>query len=332
MVECDLPKVEIAGSSPVSRSVVTKGMFWKKFYFVVILLSCNCFLLCSNGFCEGVKKFFGCGVQQGNEKKDNFVDNSHVVGLNNNKHEDYNNYINNNNNDLNNEDDNNSDNKVENSNDDNNSDNEGGNSEDNNFGDNSNLNFAFFSNTPCVGKTSILHCLYGMKFDCNYRETIISRFIRVTHKNASNNMIKEIFLWDTPGKKEYRPLSTFAPKDAHVIVFVYDVTEVESYIDLGAYIDQIVEKTPKGCLFFLLGNKLDEATKYAIKKDDGEQLAWKKGITFLGECSDKDNTYKPAQELFYKQKDLLTDGECKDGLSGILNDIIYRIYMYQNNN
>ena len=34
-------------------------MFWKRFYFVAILLLCNCFLLCCNGFCDRVKKFFG---------------------------------------------------------------------------------------------------------------------------------------------------------------------------------------------------------------------------------------------------------------------------------
>lgn len=71
MVECDLPKVEIAGSSPVSRSMLTKGMFWKKFYFVVILLSCNCFLLCSNGFCKLVKEVFGCGQSETTTTSDN---------------------------------------------------------------------------------------------------------------------------------------------------------------------------------------------------------------------------------------------------------------------
>lgn len=88
MVECDLPKVEIAGSSPVSRSMVTNGLFWKKFYFVVVLLSCNCFLLCCNGFCKWIKEVFGCGQSEttndsDNGKADNLNDNNILQNGNN---------------------------------------------------------------------------------------------------------------------------------------------------------------------------------------------------------------------------------------------------------
>ena len=74
-----------------------------------------------------------------------------------------------------------------------------------------------------------------------------------------------------------------------------------------------------------MGNKLDIAFpgKRQVTGDDAQKLAEQNGLTFLGECSAKNNTYMPAQELYYKKESLEKDGKCTDGLSGMLNDIIY---------
>ena len=315
-------------------------MFWKKFYFVVILLSCNCFLLCSNGFCEGVKKFFGCGVQQGNEKKDNFVDNSHVVGLNNNKHEDYNNYINNNNNDLNNEEDDKGS-KGKNSEDDNSISNISNDHKNYNIQDDKNVldlsefNIpkekiispfwcVFFSATACVGKTSILNSLQNKDFVVEYKATDGIVDSEVTCKK-SNDVEMKIGLIDSSGDPKYRTNDnyfSFAAR-AKAIVFVYDITDWNSFNSLEEYISAVKtamgEQVPEKCRFFLLGNKFDlveetEDTRQ-VGTDDAIHLAADKDLIFLGECSAKENTYVPyepyMQLLYCINKECLTeDGKC----------------------
>ena len=84
-----------------------------------------------------------------------------------------------------------------------------------------------------------------------------------------------------------------------------------------------------------MGNKLDlvEQNQNArqVPTDTAQKLAGDKKLIFLGECSAKNNTYKPSQELYYKKGDLAENEECKDGLHGMLNDVIFSVYNCKKN-
>ena len=294
MVECDLPKVEIAGSSPVSRSMVTKGMFWKRFYFVVVLLSCNCFLLCSNGYCKWLKEILW-GETTENEEENNTSSKS--------SNDKYSNI---------------EDNQSE---------------SDSNVPDIlqdkkfSVLKFVFLSATTSVGKTSILKFLKNNELAGeSYEATLGTDLFTVCFQEK--NM--KIQIWDFSGNKESIALVPDYLKDANAIFFVYDITKEGSFNSLAEYITQVqkeAESKTKGCFFFLLGNKLDSVKENEearqVKREEAQKLAEENKIIFLGECSAKNNTYMPAQELYYKKESLEKDGKCTDGLSGMLNDIIY---------
>ena len=303
MVECDLPKVEIAGSSPVFRSMVTKGMFLKRFYFVVILLSCNCFLLCSSGACEGLKKILW-GETTKNEEKDDTSSkhsNDKYSSIEDNQSE--------------------SDSNVPNI------------SQDKKI---SVLKFVFLSVTTGVGKTSILKFLQNNELPGeSYEATLGTDLFTVCFQEK--NM--KIQIWDFSGNKESIALVPRYLKDANAIFFVYDITKEGSFNSLAEYITQVQKKAEsktKGCLFFLLGNKLDlvEENQNARKvtTEEAQELADNKSLIFLGECSAKNNTYKPSQELYYKKESLQEDEKCKDGLRGMLNDIMCNVRKDQEKN
>jgi len=277
--------------------MVTKGMFWKRFYFVVILLSCNCFLLCSNGYCKWLKEIL-CGETTGNEEEDdtnskssndkysNIKDNqsesdSNVPAILQNK-------------------------KI------------------------SVLKFVFLSATTSVGKTSILKFLKNNELAGeSYEATLGTDLFTVCFQEK--NM--KIQIWDFSGSNESIALVPGYLKDANAIIFVYDITDDKSFNSLGDYIagvkTEVKKKAPNLCPLFLLGNKLDlvkenEETRQ-VKREDAQKLAEENDLIFLGECSAKNNTYMPAQELYYKKESLEKDGKCTDGLSGMLNDIIHYI-------
>ena len=333
MVECDLPKVEIAGSSPVSRSMVTKGMFWKRFYFVVVLLSCNCFLLCSSwSFCKSLKNFFCWGSSE-------TTTHGKDVNLDNN--------INNNNN-LVNELENSEENKS------NSNNREIDLSQNNNLflpcdtsdenkknimGDLSKLKipkcnelhplkWGFLSATNCVGKTSIIKSLLkGGSVDEDYIPTISCDFLcQVNYKDVKGEAEMFIQLWDSPGNENLREEATNAVKNASAIVFVYDITNKDSFIKLQDYIKEIKEKDLKDCQFFLLGNKLDSFSVNQVKTEDAQKFANDNDLIFLGECSAKWGTYKPSENNSCFKGQLGEDGACLNGIEGIVNDIAYNLY------
>ena len=318
MVECDLPKVEIAGSSPVSRSMVTKGMFWKRFYFVVILLSCNCFLLCSSGSCKWLNKIFGRERQDNEgEESENSRETIDSNKDNNGKKD----------NDLFGETIENENNNIK---------------DDKDEIDLSGYSLiiscpkcVFVSDTVGVGKTSILNCLLGKGFDKNCAETIVGGYRTKNYKVLNRKGKISIQLWDLSGNKKYRQMTPMYFKGANAIIFVYDITDDKSFNDLGDYIAEVKTEVKKKatnlCPLFLLGNKLDLASpeKKQVPTEDAQKLAEENGLTFLGECSAKNNTYIPNQELYCKQKDLLKKGIQTD-LSDMLKDIIWSVHKNQN--
>ena len=367
MVECDLPKVEIAGSSPVSRSMVTKAMFWKKFYFVVILLSCNCFLLCSNGFCKLVKEIFCCGQSETTNDSDNGPsdnqDNNIIMqndtNINNLKVLDNNNSNNNsvkevkkNNIDIN--------NILLNVN---NKYNWGGtdlNDSGKLYDKFKNIDFSklelisgnedllkkcrmgfktlFCSATDYrVGKTSIVKVAKEPNFDAAEINTVGFEFFSFYFKTTDNTLMK-MQVWDIASGNQYQSLTKDYYNKTNAIIFVYDITNRESFNNLEGYIKEVkkeAEKVAEGCLFFLLGNKLDlieqkqNPKERQVTIDEAKNFAESNDLIFLGECSAKENRYMPvAENTCYKQENL-QDGNCLDGVSGIFKDILSNIVKKQ---
>ena len=337
MVECDLPKVEIAGSSPVSRSVVTKGMFWKRFYFVVVLLSCNCFLLCCNGFCKLIKEVFGCGQSETTNDSDNGqADNKDNKNI-------YNNNITTKANNIY----------------------KWGDADLNNSGisynefknidfskliilipdestpspDISIINFktCFCSATDHrVGKTSIFKVAKQANFDKEEGCTFAPGFFCFDFIINDNTLMK-MQVWDTASASHLQSITKAYYKNENAIVLVYDITNVDSFNNLNDYIKEVKKKAAEGvvkvCSFFLLGNKLDlvgqDQEKRQIKTVEAKNFAESNDLIFLGECSAKENTYMPvAENTCYKQEEL-KDGNCSEGVSGIFKDILSNIVKKQ---
>ena len=159
----------------------------------------------------------------------------------------------------------------------------------------------------------------------------------MNYKDENSDFIMNIKNWGCLRDKQYKYLFGEYIANANVIIFVYDITNVESFNNLADYIEEVkaeAGKSAEGCLFFLLGNKLDlvEQNQNArqVELENAQELAEEKGLTFLGECSAKDNIYVPDQDdLYCKQKGLVEYGKCKEGLSGMLKDIIFSIYKHK---
>ena len=193
----------------------------------------------------------------------------------------------------------------------------------------------FLSTTTRVGKTSILKCLREEEFDDEYEQTDAVYFSTLGYKETSNKKEIKIQNWDTPGDEKFRTIVTAYCNIANAIVFVYDITNGESFKSLEKYIKEVKTTASEGCWFFLLGNKLDLIEQNQDQKprqvtiDDAKNFAESNDLIFLGECSAKENTYMPGSDevLYCEEKNLIEkDGNCTEGLHGMLKDIIYKYY------
>ena len=79
-----------------------------------------------------------------------------------------------------------------------------------------------------VGKTSIINKYIKDEFDIDIEPTAAVFF---SSKNIVNDGYKpfQLELWDIPGEEKMRELTKIFLKDAIVFIFVYDVTNEESF-------------------------------------------------------------------------------------------------------
>ena len=209
-----------------------------------------------------------------------------------------------------------------------------------------------------VGKTQIME-QYGKKnFNTEYENTIGVDFIE-KNLSAQEKGIK-LKIWYTAGQEKYKSLIPTYLREAHAIVFVYDITKQESFDNIQNWLNFVQqgsnkknniengndiineENEKKTPLYFLVGNKTDLEEKRAVSYEEGKNFAEEKEMQFF-EVSAKEG--KKIDDLF---EDIIIKCLGKfDGINDVLksdikilkyekdyniNDINYINYSNYNNN
>jgi small GTP-binding protein len=117
-----------------------------------------------------------------------------------------------------------------------------------------------------VGKTSIIMRYCGQPFSENRPETIASAFIprevNTEHGPAS------LQIWDTAGQERYRSLVPMYCQGAAVSIVVFDLSNRESFDDLGTWIDQVHTDASPDCKIIIAANKVDLTATIEINEID----------------------------------------------------------------
>ena len=145
-----------------------------------------------------------------------------------------------------------------------------------------------------VGKTSLLSRFCDNSFKEKYNNTIGVDFRLVTLK--CNGFISKIHIWDTAGQERFRSLALNYLNNSHGFIFMYDITDRDSFNNVVNWIDLALEKNVKTIANFLVGNKCDNEGKRQISVEEGKNLAKDKNLFFI-ETSAKANNN--VQKLFY---------------------------------
>jgi Ras-related protein Rab-1A len=145
-----------------------------------------------------------------------------------------------------------------------------------------------------VGKTSLLSRFCDNTFKENYNNTIGVDFRLVTLK--CNDIITKIHIWDTAGQERFRSLALNYLNNSHGFIFMYDITDVDSFNNVVNWINLALEKNVKTIANFLVGNKCDNEENRKVTKEEAENLAKERNLFFMETSAKTDNN---VQKLFY---------------------------------
>jgi Ras-related protein Rab-18 len=148
-----------------------------------------------------------------------------------------------------------------------------------------------------VGKSSILLRFTEGTFEPDHQCTIGVDF--KVHLMTWNQLRLNVTIWDTAGQEKFRSLTTSYYRGAHGIILVYDITNRDTFLNIGkVWLEEIeLYATTKNIVKCLVGNKLDQEDRRAVPVKEAQEFADRHHMLFV-ECSSK--TGVGVNEVFNK--------------------------------
>ena len=129
-----------------------------------------------------------------------------------------------------------------------------------------------------TGKTSLINTAIGLQFQEKLSSTttnsIMNKIMKINGKTYSIN------LWDTIGQEKYRSLTKIFMKGAKIVIFVYDITSLNTFKELNYWFDSTKDIINEQTVMGIVGNKSDLFLKEEVKETDARKLAKEKGFEF----------------------------------------------------
>ena len=130
-----------------------------------------------------------------------------------------------------------------------------------------------------VGKTCISQKFVNEKYTEQVGATIgasyFQKFITIDGK------ILKLDIWDTAGQEKYRAMGKMFYKDAYIVLFIYDITDKNSFNELkNVWYKELQTNGEKNSIIAVVGNKSDLFVKEQVNEDDAKKWAKEIGAIF----------------------------------------------------
>ena len=122
-----------------------------------------------------------------------------------------------------------------------------------------------------TGKTNLINVYFDIGFNPNSGTTLTPESCSKDLTINGNDFT--INIWDTAGQEKYRSMTKIFIKGAKIVIFVYDVTNRESFDELKFWVSTVEEILGKDVGLGLIGNKIDLFDKQEVSKVEGEKYA-----------------------------------------------------------
>ena len=175
-----------------------------------------------------------------------------------------------------------------------------------------------------VGKTSLINRFMGDDFQENYQCTINVDF-KIKTITFSSSIAAELKIWDTCGQERFKSLTSGYFKEAHGIVLVFDVSNLDSFKNLSFWLKEIKNNSNSNIKpeIILVANKIDLKDR-KVTNETGKEFANKNKIMYV-ETSAKNGLNIDSQ--FEKLADVLIN-KIKENPDNYLNNTSVQIKNY----
>ena len=159
------------------------------------------------------------------------------------------------------------------------------------------LKLVLIGNTT-VGKTSILTRYFDNKFNGDNKSTLGIEFkTTIINKNGNNFKLQ---IWDTTGQERFKSITQNYFRDADGLLFIFDVTNKESFDSLSEWIEISNNSNSKKYKKILIGNKIDLRDQRII---------------------DEENDIKPFEKTYDIDRFLEVSAKTGENITKIFDDI-----------
>ena len=142
-----------------------------------------------------------------------------------------------------------------------------------------------------VGKTNLINITMGIAF--NDQEAATSSASFSTKKISVRGKDYTIKLWDTIGQEKFRTLTKLFYINAKIAIFVYDITQKDTFEEIKNYwVKDVEEKLGKDIIKGIVANKIDLFMNEQVTQEEGEEYAKSIGALFLSISAKTDNPKK----------------------------------------
>lgn len=148
-----------------------------------------------------------------------------------------------------------------------------------------------------------------------YEPSIGVDFMSKNIKYQGQNI--KLQMWDTAGQEKYKGLIPSYVRNSSIVFLVYDISSKPSFDNIPNWINFI--KSIENTTLVLCGNKID-LDKREVKKEEGEELAKKEGISFFEVSAKTDENIK---NMFYNVvADLPTFSESNTNKENLIKELM----------
>ena len=128
-----------------------------------------------------------------------------------------------------------------------------------------------------VGKTSLLVRFHENNFSLAQKTTI-----GVDYKAKEINIEGEIVklqIWDTAGQERFRSMTAAFYNRAQGVIVAFDVTNPESFLSLGTWINDVKRDAPPGCFIVLCANKTElPVSSWKVSREEFTRFSEDNGL------------------------------------------------------
>ena len=130
-----------------------------------------------------------------------------------------------------------------------------------------------------VGKSNLLLRFSDNVFHDTFLPTIGVDF-KIRNVTVGDKSIK-LNIWDTAGQERFKTITAAYYKGAHGIILVYDITDRDSFNNVGSWLNEVRKHAGPNVTRLLVGNKCDLEADRKVTFAEGKEFADSQGMGFM---------------------------------------------------